>query len=718
MKQTNPFSKLLIPLKKLVQRLVKAEKKMKRNNSHSHVPFRLNFLFFVIFALFGILIGRLAYVQIVEGDTLTKKITSSKTMTVTGSTPRGMIYDAEGNALVSNQANAAITYTRGSQTTSAEIYKIALKLNQLIDMPVNDNLTTRDKKDFWLAKPANLKTAQNRLTAAEEKLDTSEQYKKMVADVTDEEINFSEDELKAATIFTNMNAASALNTVYVKNTDVSDSELAIVAENAAKLSGVSTGTDWTRSYDSNLDSSLKSILGTVSTETQGLPADELEKYLDQGYSRNDRVGTSYLEKEYESTLQGKKSKSKITLDNDGNVKSTKEISSGSKGDNLKLTINSQFQQSVEEIVKNNYQGLISSGIAQYSPGIYVVVTNPNNGDILSMVGYYHETGSSELQENALGAINNSFVPGSVVKAGTITAGYETGAISGNDTLIDEPIKIAGTAIKGSIYNKTTIGNQIQVNAVEALSWSSNSYMMKLVFKMLGVNYSYNMTLPSSFSSKESFEKLRSALGEYGMGVSTGIDLPNESTGIVNKDFGKSDGPTGGNLLDLSFGQYDTYTPLQLAQYAATVANGGTRISPHLVSGVYDNTEDGSLGNLIKEVTGENLGSVNISSEQMAIIRQGFYQVVHSSNAEATGRSLSAAALTTSAKTGTAETSVTVNGQLIETINSNLVAYAPSDNPQIALSVTIPNLNTSTSGVAKQIALEVINAYAAQFNVSG
>ena len=85
-----------------------------------------------------------------------------------------------------------------------------------------------------------------------------------------------------------------------------------------------------------------------------------------------------------------------------------------------------------------------------------------------------------------------------------------------------------------------------------------------------------------------------------MGTKTGIDIPGETTGIQNKDFkDSSSAPQGGNLLDLSFGQYDTYSALQLAQYVSTVANNGIRVQPHVVEGIYGNDENGALGKILK-----------------------------------------------------------------------------------------------------------------------
>lgn len=683
-----------------------------RNQNRSHIPFRLNFLFFVIFGLFVILVSRLGYLQIVEGDKMKAEMKASTTITVKENAPRGEIYDAKGTALVKNTPNSAITFTRGNEMKATEILKLATELNKLIDVPADENLTTRDKKDYWLADEDHLKEAEDRLSFKEKNLDTTNEYQKLVDKVKDSEIQLNDEQMKVATIFKRMNAASALSTVFIKNEGVTDEELAVVAERASDLPGVSTGTDWDRSYNNDLDGSLKSILGTITTEKEGLPAEEADALLKKGYARNDRVGKSYLEKQYEEQLQGKKGEYKVTLNQNGTIEKQQEVKAGEKGSNLVLTINSDFQKKVEDILKNHYQGLIDSGVAKYSPGAYAVAMNPNTGEVLAMTGFTHDINSKNIEENTLGTITSAFVPGSVVKAGTVTAGYQTGVISGNDTLIDQPIQLSGTPLKGSIYNKV-LGNQIPLNTVKALEWSSNAYMMQIVLRMLGVQYQQNMTLPESASSKEMYDKLRKAFAEYGMGVKTQIDLPNESPGLVNEQFGKENGPGGGNLLDLSFGQYDTYTPMQLAQYASTVANGGTRISPHVVKGIYGNNESGGLGKLQQEITGKKLDQVNITADQMGIIKQGFYQAVHGSDAYTTAKDLASAKLDPAAKTGTAET-VAENGE--STINSNIVAYAPYDNPQIAISVMLPNLDEEHDDINKAIAKDIINAFADTYGV--
>ena len=151
MKFTNPF-------KKLFEKLKLADESG-RNQNRSHIPFRLNFLFFVIFGLFVILVSRLGYLQIVEGDKMKAEMKASTTITVKENAPRGEIYDAKGTALVKNTPNSAITFTRGNEMKATEILKLATELNKLIDVPADENLTTRDKKDYWLADEDHLKEA-------------------------------------------------------------------------------------------------------------------------------------------------------------------------------------------------------------------------------------------------------------------------------------------------------------------------------------------------------------------------------------------------------------------------------------------------------------------------------------------------------------------------------------------------------------------------------
>ena len=674
----------------------------------SHVPFRLNFLFFIIFALFVALIVQLGYLQIVNGENIEKQLKASSVVEVKGSSPRGMIYDASGKALVENQANAAITFTRGNKMTAQDLLDTAQKLSELIEVPVDKNLSERDLKDFWLANEDNLEEATDRLSDEEKELSTSEQYTATVAKVTEEEIDFSDAELETATIFKRMNSAQSLSTVFIKTADVSDEELAIVAENMVDLPGISTGTDWTRKIVEG--SSLASLIGTVTSEEQGIPEESLDEFLAKGYARNDRVGRSYLEQQYEEVLQGTKSISEITLDNNNNIESQKETYAGAKGDNLVLTLDAAFQKEVDQILQDNFQDLIDSGAAEYSPGVYAVALNPKTGGVLAMSGYQHETQSNDLQENAIGTFINAFVPGSVVKGGTLAAGWENGVLSGNEVLYDQPIRI-GSDVKASIFNPSGTNNR-NLSAVQALEVSSNSYMMQVALRLMGIEYQSGISIPTVDRQGDAYNKLRTAFASFGMGTETGIDLPGEATGISTSVENMDTVSDGGKILDLAFGQFDTYTTLQLAQYAATVANGGQRLQPHIVSGVYGNDETGDLGTLKSAIEPTVLNEVGISDAQMDIIQQGFYEAVHGTDAWATATGLASAKMDVSAKTGTAETPIVdSNGKTISLVNLNIVAYGPSDDADIAIAIVMPQLKSGTTSHPNvKIAKEIMDAY--------
>lgn len=697
---------------RLKEFLTKDSEEKKYATNRSHVPFRLNVLFGVIFILFVALIVKLGNLQIVDGDNMEKRIRASSVRTVTESTPRGMIYDSKGRALVENNSEAAITFTRGLDMKAEDLLKIAEKVNKLIDIDPDKKLTTRDLKDYWLADKDNLAKARKRLTKKEKKIDDSKIYATLVKKVKKSEIDFSKKQLKIATIFTRLNGTQELTTNFIKNENVSNEEIARVAEHSQNLQGVSTGMDWTRSTATNNDS-LQSVIGKVSTREQGLPAEQVDEYLKKGYSRNDRVGTSYLEKEYENVLQGKKAENEVTINRQGEIVKQTSVDKGKKGDNLKLTVDAAFQRKVDSIVKSNYQSLLDNGNGKYSPGVYTVALNPKTGEILALSGYYHDIKSDELQEDTIGVYTKAFVPGSVVKAGTLTAGWKSGAINGNQVLYDQPIRLQGSSPKASIFNKDGSGNQ-SLSAQKALEYSSNSYMMQIALKMMGINYSGGtISIPGVASQKKVYQQLRSAMGQYGMGVKTGIDLPNEVTGIhtaVNK---LSDANNdAGKILDLAFGQFDTYTPMQLAQYVSTVANSGTRVEPHIVKGIYGTDNDGDLGKEKKKIKTKTLNKVDISSANMKIIQNGFYDVVHGNGAWTTGTDLASAKMKLAAKTGTAEGVVYDNGKEIDVDSLNMVSYGPYKDPEIAVAVMVPQVTQGNSHlkINQTISKQIMDAY--------
>ncbi|WP_164828444.1 penicillin-binding protein PBP2B, partial [Streptococcus sp. DD11] len=662
---------------------------------------RLYLLFGLVMMLFLALIARLGYMQVVNQDFYTEKLAKASKTKITTSSVRGQIYDAAGTPLVENTTKQVVTYTRDNRLTAGEIRETAQKLLGYVSVS-DATVTDRQEVDYYLADSNVYKEVVDKLPK-DKKFDAdgnrrseSDIYKAAAESIDPAQLGYTDEEKKAIVLFSQMNAISNFSTGTIQTDALSTEQVAILASSSKELPGISVSTGWDRKV---LDTSLASIVGNISTEKTGLPAEEADAYLKKGYSLNDRVGTSYLEKQYESVLQGKRAEKEIHLDKNGDMESVETISDGSKGDNLKLTIDLTFQQGVEDILKNAFNAELASGNATYSEGAYAVAMDPNTGAILAMAGVKHDTESGNVSVDALGTMTNVFEPGSVVKAATLTSGWENDAISGNQVLTDQPISFGGTDTITSWF--TQYGSRA-ITAQEALEYSSNTYMVQVALKMMGTPYSADMKL--NFDELDSsMKKLRSTFAEYGLGTETGIDLPNESAGYVPEKF------TFANYLTNSFGQFDNYTTLQLAQYAATVANNGKRIAPHLVEGIYGNSDQGGLGDLVEKIDGKELNQVSISEDNMDIIKQGFYQVVHGSSGFTTGRTISQGeSVPISAKTGTAETFVDKGKK--EAINTNVVSYAPASNPQIAVAVVFPHNTDLSSTVSHSITRDIINLY--------
>ena len=673
---------------------------MRKFNSHS-IPIRLNLLFSIIILLFMTIIGRLLYMQVLNKDFYETKLASASKTKVTTSSARGEIYDASGKPLVENTVKQVVSFTRNNKMTATDLKETAKKLLAYVGVS-SPTLTDRQLADYYLAdqdvykKVVESLPREKRLDSDGNRLSESELYNNAVDSVQTSQLNYTEDDKKEIYLFSQLNAVGNFETGAIATDSLTDTQIALIASASKNLPGISISTTWDRKV---LETSLSSIVGSVSGEKAGLPAEEADAYIKKGYSLNDRVGTSYLEKQYEETLQGKRSVKEIHLDKYGNMESVENIEDGTKGNNIKLTIDLAFQDSVDNLLKSYFTSELGNGGAKYSEGVYAVALNPKTGAVLSMSGIKHDLKTGELTPDSLGTVTNVFVPGSVVKAATISSGWENGVLSGNQTLTDQSIVFQGSPPINSWY--TAFAGPMPITAVQALEYSSNTYMVQTALGIMGLTYQPNM-IAGIGNLDSAMGKLRSTFGEYGLGSSTGIDLPDESTGFIPKDYDLA------NYITNSFGQFDNYTPMQLAQYVATVANDGARMAPRIVEGIYGNNDNGGLGDLIQQLQPTEMNKVNISASDMSILQQGFYQVAHGTSGLTTGRAFSnGAAVSISGKTGTAESYV-ADGQ--QATNTNAVAYAPSDNPQIAVAVVFPHNTNLSNGVGPSIARDIINLY--------
>ena len=673
---------------------------MRKFDSHS-IPIRLNLLFSIVILLFMAIIGRLLYMQVLNKDFYETKLASASKTKVTTSSARGEIYDASGKPLVENTVKQVVSFNRNNKMTAADLKETAKKLLAYVGVS-SPTLTDRQLADYYLADQDVYKKAveslprEKRLDSDGNQLSESELYNNTVESIDPSQLTYSDDEKKEIYLFSQLNAVENFATGTIATDSLTDTQIALIASASKNLPGISISTSWDRKV---LETSLSSIVGSVSSEKAGLPAEEADAYIKKGYSLNDRVGTSYLEKQYEETLQGKRSVKEVHLDKYGNMESVENIEDGTKGNNIKLTIDLAFQDSVDALLKSYFNSELGNGGAKYSEGVYAVALNPKTGAVLSMSGLKHDLKTGELTPDSLGTVTNVFIPGSVVKAATISSGWENGVLSGNQTLTDQPIVFQGSAPIYSWY-KLAYGS-FPITAVEALEYSSNAYMVQTALGIMGQTYQPNMFVGTS-NLETAMGKLRATFGEYGLGAATGIDLPDESTGFVPKEYSFA------NYITNAFGQFDNYTPMQLAQYVATIANDGVRVAPRIVEGIYGNNDKGGLGDLIQQLQPTEMNKVNISDSDMSILHQGFYQVSHGTSPLTTGRAFSdGATVSISGKTGTAESYV-AGGQ--EANNTNAVAYAPTENPQIAVAVVFPHNTNLTKNVGPAIARDIINLY--------
>lgn len=665
------------------------QRKKSKKTAQSVIPSRLNFLLWVVALLLLALVARLFYLQVLNGSSFKAEVKSSDTTVQTNNVQRGMIYDSSGKVLVGNQVHQAITYTKGADVTSADLYKIANRLGNYVNVGTKTKLTQRQAEDYYLADSDNLKAIVKKLHLSSQ-VTSNGQYNKALAYLNKhpEVYKLTKLQQNKARIYAAMSGAYSLSTTYIKSTGVTAKELAEVGEHLSEMPGVKIGKAWTRNYPQGKD--IQTLTGTLSS---GLPSDELNSMLAQGYSRNDDVGQSYLEKLYQSTLAGSKSQTEVMTT--GNTTKEKVKYAGKKGDNLVLTINSKFQKQVQSILEKNYS---SAGIA-YSTGVYAVVMNPNTGEIYAMAGIDRDPTTGKQTTDEIGAINHPITMGSVVKGAMIMGGFMSGVITpSNNTLTDMPIKLAGTSAKTSWFNKTGSAN-IALNAATALEVSSNSYMMQLAMKEGGMKYVSGGAIDLDPSI---FTKLRYYFKMFGLGAKTGIDLPGESSGYE----GPSKQSNIGSALDLSYGNYDGYTTIQLAQYMSTIANGGYRMRPYIVKQVRGTNKDGSLGAIEYTTKPEVLGTIPATAAEWKIVKEGLYDVVHGSSTYITGKKLASDTPSISGKTGTAETFYKNNS----TVTLSFAGYAPSDNPQVVVALAIPGASNSDGEANLTMASQIFKAF--------
>lgn len=646
----------------------------------------------IIICIVMIVLGlNLFFIQVIKHDFYVNKVEQlNRNVIFSNSTPRGRIYDRNGKIIVDNESVKVIYYEKPNGVTTKEEIEVAYKVADMIE--IDYELEINDLKKFWIL---NNKEESNNLITDEEwrlleerKLTNLDIENLKIERINDQLDEFTDKDKKAASIYYLMNVGYSYDEKIIKDEDVTDKEYALIAENINNIKGFDVRLDWNRVYP--YGDVFKSILGNVSKT--GIPYELKDYYLNLGYSLDDRVGTSYLEYQYESILKGEKVSYQIMEDG-----SKKIINQGSRGKDIVLTIDIELQKEIEKILEEEVIKGKSYPNTKYYNRSFVIISDPNTGEILAMAG--KQVIDGKIYDYTPGIVTTPVTAGSIVKGASHAVGYKTGALKIGDIRYDECIKIADTPLKCSWTN---LGN---LNDIQALKYSSNVYQFYTAFNVGGGNYSYNEKISIN---PQAFETYRNMFKQFGLGVKTEIDLPIESLGYT------SNSTLPGHLLDFSIGQFDTYTPIQLSQYINTIANGGSRMKPYLLKAVYNPTKDG-LTDLLYETKPTILNEVSLEDEYIKRIQAGFREVMTTSG---TGVGFIDSKYNPAGKTGTSESFIDSDGDGVvdkQTMTNTFGGYAPYDNPKVSFVVISPDIfyketSTSRAPINKNISYRISQKY--------
>lgn len=592
------------------------------------------------------------------------------------SAPRGRIFDRNYNLLVDNIGEKTIFYKRTGELNRKGEIDLAYSLAKILDVNYV-SVSEYNLKDFWIVN--NINAANNKITADERELLkkrklTGYDIEKLKKErITKEELDtYSDIDKEAAYIYYLINKGYSYEEKVIKNSGITDIEYAYIAENLYKFNGVGVKLDWKRKY--LYGSTLRGILGTVSSQNQGIPYELKDYYLNKGYNLNDRVGLTYLEYQYDDLLRGKKTKyrnefGKLSLYEDG-----------MRGHDIVLSIDINLQLEIEKIIEEEMIKAKREPNTQFFNRNFVVISSPKTGEILAMASkqVVDDNGELKIYDYSPYITTTPVTVGSVIKGASIAVGYKTGVIDIGTKMLDECIKTLSTPIKCSWRSGLGV-----LDDIDALRLSSNSYQFKIAMKVGGANYVYNAPL---VINKEAFDIYRGIFSEFGLGVKTGIDLPIESVGYK----GNNDIP--GLLLNFAIGQYDTYTPIQLSQYINTIANDGSRIKLNLLKEVHLPTSTEEIGELLYKEEHKVLNKVDLDEKYIDRIQEALKVVMMPSGL---GYGYINTVHMPAGKTGTSESFYDSDGDGKidkETITSTFAGYAPYDNPKMSIVVVSPDIS--------------------------
>jgi len=652
--------------------------------------FRLNLFFFMTFILFSVLIIRLAILQLVEGETYAAQEMQNELKTNTIPPIRGNILDRNGSQ---------IAYSTSTQTL---YYRLNNERGETL-IGIADKLA-----DLFAQHGKN----------PEDALSAEEIMKRMDARV---DYNGESREPK--------------NYSFVPRrikTDLSDREIAYFAEHRDEFPGFEIIEESIRNYVLEDDGAtgvavqLVGYLRQFSTAVN-LPDSYLNYYQNEElafeYLPNENVGLDGIEFMYQEQLRGKNGYRTYTVDSTGNITSEVNVQAPTKGSDIYLTIDKDIQLTAEQAIEDHlaYMKSEEARDTSYARGAqattgYAVAMEVDTGRVVAMASYpdydpnVWRGGSISIDDyNQFqyyfknGTIRESYPNyeddeerkrhptslvylGSTVKPLTILLGLEEGLITPQERYRDTGEFFFGrdnTRIQNSNFQKNGL-----INAEDAIRVSSNTFMSAMIGERLA-------------QRQGGLETWNSWMEEFGLGVSTGSGLPGENVGIKDYYHEAKSASTLSALVRASWGQQAKYTTMQLAQFAAMLANRGERLKPQFVEKIV--SADGEIVEQLEKVV---LNKVDIRSEYWDIIHRGMLKVFR--------RGFEDFPYEVAAKTGTSTQQV-YGGEMKD--NAVFIAYAPADNPKLAVAVVVPEGGFGAYGAAP-IARAIFDAYDREIGLTG
>lgn len=647
--------------------------------------------------------ARLFSLQIVNGEKYREQSNSRAATVISVKAPRGDIKDRNGRTLVTNREGYSLLMLK---TASDEAYvnEMLLKLCGVLseggytpedELPIsyapfefcfsdkNGDGSTEDEEEAWFK---DKKKISPQMTASE----VIDVYRRVFGIASD----MSDDEARAVIgirYSAEMNGFSYSNP-YTLVRDVDIGVVTKIRERRSEFADIEVTSDYFRQYE----------YGRLAAHTLGrigkIYREEYAELSEKGYSFNDYVGKQGIEKLCEEELRGTDGSRVINSADGGELLGIKNEEAVA-GNYVVLTIDADLQMAAEESLERRIGEIAAAGEgkgaqkgADANAGAAVVI-DVNTAEVLALATYpsynpetfnekYSELSTDESKPLWNRAVSGTYSPGSTFKPLTAVAALETGAVTVDEKLLCDGVYkyFKDYQPKCWIYleNRATHGWE---NVTDAIEDSCNLYF-------------YEAGRRTGIDALDKYASL------FGLGELSGIELTEESAGaMASPEYKEKIGGGewyGGDTIQAAIGQsYSHFTPLALANYAATLANGGTRRKPHIIRSVR-RAADGSV---VKANTPEVVEKISISDKNLDAVRRGMYGVVDEGSAS---KIFADYEIPVGGKTGTAQGSSNASNTAL------FVAYAPFDNPEIAVCVVIEH---GVRGVnAAKVARDIFDEY--------